>query len=392
VGLYWGKISWLQDCNELRTLAWNKEIGECWENDGVFALDLGVFDDVCRLGSVWYSILAVVFFSRADSAAKIVALESQLDASLRRSHFKRRLRFSNSFRLLWMLFVSRWGGWERFCHVMEPKTVIGWWRRGFWYYWRCVSRGSAGRRKIPVELRKLIRQMSSENPLWGAQKISDCLVDLGFEELDVKTIRKYMKRRPKDPSGNWLTFIRNHMDVSWAMDFCVVRTVGFKAFYVFVIIEHGSRRIRHWNITGSPSLEWIIQQLREATPFGDGPRFLHRDNDGLYGKGVKMFLKASGVEEVRSAFRSPWQNPYVERLFGSMRREILNHVIILNEKHLRRLISEYVEWYENHRLHQGLDGRRPRAKQGGLANSGDGKIISIPVLGGLHHRYERRAA
>jgi len=334
----------------------------------------------------------MLFLSRADSAAKIVALESQLDVSLRSVESKRRFRFSNSFRLLWLILVSCWDGWERVCHAMEPKTAIGWWRRGFRYFWRCISRGRAGRKKNSVELRKLIRQMSVENPLWGARKIHDCLVDLGFDELDVKTIRKYMKKRPKDPSGNWLTFIRNHMDVSWAMDFCIVRTVGFKAFYVFVIIEHGSRRIRHWNITESPSLEWIMQQLREATPFGEGPRFIHRDNDGLYGKDVSKFLKASGVEEVRSAFRSPWQNPYVERFFGSMRREILNHVIILNEKHLRRLINEYVEWYENHRLHQGLCGRRPRAKQNGPAKAGGGKIISIPVLGGLHHRYERCAA
>jgi hypothetical protein len=155
-------------------------------------------------GLVRYGIrfLRLFFLSRADSAAKIVALESQLDAILRRSHFKCRLWFSNSFRLLWVIFVSRWGVWERFCHVVEPKTVIGWWRRGFRYHWRCVSRGRAGRKKIPVELRKLIRQMSVENPLWGARKIRDCLVDLGFDELDVKTIRKYMNKRPKDPLGN----------------------------------------------------------------------------------------------------------------------------------------------------------------------------------------------
>ena len=336
--------------------------------------------------------LRLLFLNRADLAAQIIALESQLDASLRRVDLKRKFRFSNSFRLLWLLFFSYWSEWKRFCHVMEPKTVIGWWRRGFRYYWRCVSRGRAGRKKIPVELRKLIRQMSFENSLWGAQKIRDSLVDLGFVKLDVGTIRKYMIKRSKDPSGNWLTFIKNHMDVSWGMDFCVVRTVGFKAYYVFVILEHGNRRIRHWNITKSPSLEWIIQQLREATPYGEVPRFIHRDNDGLYGKGVSIFLKASGVEEVRSAFRSPWQNPYVERFFGSMRREILNHVIILNEKHLRHLISEYVDWYENHRLHQGLGGRRPCDKQHEPSNVGDGKIISIPVLGGLHHRYERIAA
>ena len=288
-------------------------IWECWETlSGLF----------------WYGIRfsRMLFLNRADSAAKIVALESQLDVSLRSSDSKKRFRFSNSFRLLWLIFVECWDGWERVCYLMEPKTAVGWWRRGFKCFWRCISRSRVGRKMISVELRNLIRQMSKENPLWGAQKIRDCLVDLGFDELDAKTIRKYMKKRPKDPSGNWLTFIKNHMDVSWAMDFCVVRTAGFKAFYVFVIIEHGSRRIRHWNITESPSLEWIIQQLREATPFGEVPRFIHRDNDGLYGKGVSLFLKASCVAEVRSAFRSPWQNPYVERLFGSMRREILTRL------------------------------------------------------------------
>jgi transposase InsO family protein len=206
--------------------------------------------DLARYGM---RFLRLLFLNRANSAAQIVALESQLDANLRCADLKRRFRFSNSFRLLWLIFVSYWSGWKGFCHVVEPK---------------------------------------------------------------------------------------NHLDLSWAMDFCVVRAVGFRAYYVFVILEHGSRRVRHWNVTESPSLEWIIQQLREATPFGEVPRFIHRDNDGLYGKGVSMFLKASGVEEVRSAFRSPWQNPYIERFFGSMRREILNHVIILNEKHLRRLINE----------------------------------------------------
>ena len=137
----------------------------------------------------------MLILSHADSAAKIVALESQLDASLRRADFKRRYRFSNSFRLLWLLFVSCWSGWKSFCHLMEPKTVIGWWRRGFRYYWRFVSRGKAGRKKIPLELRKLIRQMSSENPLCGEQKIRDSLVDLGYEKVDVGTIRKYMIKR-----------------------------------------------------------------------------------------------------------------------------------------------------------------------------------------------------
>ena len=203
-----------------------------------------------------------------------------------------------------------------------------------------------------------------------------------------------MPRRayPKDPSGNWLSFLRNHMDVSWAMDLCVVRTIGFKALYVFVIIEHGSRRIRHWNVTESPSMEWIIQQIREDTPFGEVPRFMHRDNDGLYGKGVSRFLKDSFIEEIRSAYHSPWQNPFVERFFGSLHRELLDHVIIFHEEHLRNLISQYVNWYEKFRLHQGLEGKTPNFREEEQQNSTEGKIVSIPILGGLHHRYERVAA
>jgi putative transposase len=203
-----------------------------------------------------------------------------------------------------------------------------------------------------------------------------------------------MPRRtcPKNRSGNWLSFIRNHMEVCWAMDFCVVRTIGFRAFYVFVVLGHGRRRIRHWALTECPSWDWIMQQLREATPFGEVPRFIHRDNDGLYGKRGSKFLKDSGIEAVRCAYRSPWQNPFAERFFGNLRRELLDHVIILHEQHLINLISEYVTWYEHFRLHQGLEGKCPVPRKEREDDKVEGKIASIPILGGLHHRYERVAA
>jgi putative transposase len=200
------------------------------------------------------------------------------------------------------------------------------------------------------------------------------------------------RKHPRNPSGNWLSFIRNHMDVSWAMDFCVVRTIGFRALYVFVILAHGRRRIRHWAVAECPSLNWIVQQLREATPFGEVPRFLHRDNDGLYGKRVRQFLKASRIQELKSAYKSPWQNPFVERFFGSLRRELLDHVLIFHERHLRNLLRDYVSWYEHFRLHQGLGGQSPASREDREENIPEGKIISTPVLGGLHHRYERVAA
>ena len=360
---------------------------------GILGLFVKVIGCVLGLGKYAWIFLRSVFLSRAGTAAKIVALESQLEVCLRRSETKRVGRFSDSFRFLWVILSKFWDGWERVCHAMKPRTVVGWKDRVFRGFWRWQSRGQVGRKSIGVELRKLIRRISRENPLWGAEKIRDVLMDLGFKKFDVGTVRKYMPRRrhPRNPSGNWLSFIRNQMDVSWAMDFCVVRTIGFRALYVFVVLEHGRRRIRHWAVTESPSLNWIIQQLRESRPFGEVPRYLHRDNDGLYGKRVWQFLKDSGIEEVKSAYKSPWQNPFVERFFGSLRRELLDQVIILHEQHLRNLLDEYVSWYENFRLHQGLDGECPvpgKDREGIAA----GKIVSISILGGLHHRYERVAA
>ena len=223
------------------------------------------------VGSVWGPIRPVAARGVPKSAAQIIALESQLDASLRYGGSKPRICFSDSFQLLWILFDSWWIDWKKFCHAMKPKTVIGWWRRGFRYYWHWISRGKPGRKKLSIEMRKLIRRMSLENPLWGAAKIRDVLVDLGFERLDVGTIRKYMKKRSKESSGTWKAFLRNHMKVAWGMDFCVVRSVGFRAMYVFVVIEHGRRKFRRIAVTETPSAAWIIQQLREATSFGDMP-------------------------------------------------------------------------------------------------------------------------
>jgi putative transposase len=245
------------------------------------------------LGKYAWSFVRALLRSRAGAAVRIVALESQLDECQRAREGKRIGRFTVSFKLLWVLLSKWWEGWDRACHAMKPRTVSGWHQDAFRLFWKWVSgRKRGGRKQISLELRKLIRRISKENPLWGGAKIRDALVDLGFERLDVATVRKYMARgrRPKDPSGKWLTLIRNQMDVSWAMDFTVVRTLGFKALYVFVVMEHGSRRIRHWNITSCPSLNWTIQQLREATAFGDVPRFIHRDNDGLYGKRVSKLL------------------------------------------------------------------------------------------------------
>lgn len=206
-----------------------------------------------------------------------------------------------------------------------------------------------------------------------------------------ETIRKYMvrPRKPRSPSTSWLAFLRNHLDCSWAVDFFTVSNLGFQVLYVFLVFDHARCEVRHFAISANPSMEWVIQQLREATPFGEQPRYLFRDDDGTYGDGVHAFLIACGMLEVRTAYRSPWQNPYVERFIGTLRRELLDHVIVLNQQHLARLLQEFIEdYYHTARPHQGLCGDTPLPHP----PPGEGEIISVPMLGGLHHRYSPAAA
>jgi len=205
------------------------------------------------------------------------------------------------------------------------------------------------------------------------------------------SVRKYMvkPRKPRSPSTTWLPFLWNHLEVCWAIDFLTVTTLGFQVLYVFLVLDHARREVRHFSITANPTMDWVIQQLREATPFGEQPRYLFRDNDGIYGHGVHAFLISCGILEVHTAYQSPWQNPYVERMIGTLRRELLNHTIVLNQRHLERLLKEFVEdYYHTARPHQGLAGGTPLPQ----APPGKGELVSVPVLGGLHHRYYRAAA
>jgi transposase InsO family protein len=331
---------------------------------------------------------------QAVLAARVLAAESQLAVFQERleSQGVRRHRFSESFRWLWILLSGGWEDWARYAQLMQPATVKRWHEQGFRLFWRWKSH-RRGRPAIAPQLRALIRQMSQENRLWGAERIRDTIGLLGFPKLDVETVRKYMVggRTYRQRSSTWLSFLRNHLQVSWAIDFFTVTTVGFGRLYVFVVLEHGRRRVIHWATTAHPTLAWVLQQLREATPFGRQPRFLFRDNDRIYGQGVAGFLKSCQMEEVRTAFRCPWQNPFVERFGGSLRREVLDHVIVLNESHLERLLKEYIEeFYHLHRPHQGLGGQTPEPSPRSLQPPSS--VIAIPVLGGLHHHYVPVAA
>ncbi len=277
---------------------------------------------------------------------------------------------------------------------MKPATVKRWHKKGYrlWWRWKCRKRG---RPSLEQEMQALIRKLSRENPLWSAERIRDTLLLLGYPPMCADTVSKYMvkRRKPRGSSTTWLPFLRNHVDVWWAIDFFTVTTINFATVYVFLVFEHGRRRVLHLATTRHPSMTWVIQQLRNAMPFGSQPKYLFRDNDGIYGQGVKLFLESCGIQEVRTAIRSPWQSPYVERFIGTLRRELLNHVIVLSETHLERLLREFIEEYEYvARPHQGLGGDTPIPTEGPPEIDGPTQLVAVPILGGPHHRYHRVAA
>jgi putative transposase len=328
----------------------------------------------------------------------LLAAESQLGMCKRRieQRTQPKPRFTAGFRFLWVVLSKVWASWQAAAQLTQPATVKAWHTRAFKLYWRWKSRRKAGRLAITREMQELIRKLSGENPLWGAGQIRDNLLLLHYKPPCEDTIRKYMVK-PKGPgkkSTTWLPFLRNHMDVSWAIDFFTVNTIRFSTLYVFLVLHHGRRKVVHFAITSNPSMDWVIQQLREAMPDGQQPRFVFRDSDGIYGGGVRKFLDSCDIEEVRAAYRCPWQNPFVERFIGTLRRELLDHVIVLSRGHLDRLLREFIEdYYHVARPHQGLDGDTPIPQPKADAPiTGPTKLISTPILGGLHHRYRRVAA
>ena len=245
-------------------------------------------------------------------AARLLAAESQLARCRERVEQRKdpRPRFTPAFRLLWVVLSKVLGGCENLAQLMQPATVKKWHTTAFRLYWRWKSK--PGRPAVSREMQFSIRQLSKDNPLWGAEHIRETLLLLSYDPPCEDTIRKYMVRlrKPHTPSTSWLPFLRNHLDVSWAIDFFTVTTIGFRNLYVFLVLEHGRRRVVHFATTHAPSMIWVVQQLREATPFGQQPRYLFRDNDGIYGDGVEAFLQRCGIKEVRTAYRSPWQNAY----------------------------------------------------------------------------------
>ena len=239
------------------------------------------------------------------------------------------------------------------------------------------------------EVRNLIRRMSLANPLWGAPRIHGELLKLGIE-VSQASVSKYMVPRKKPPSQAWRTFLTNHLGELVSIDFLIVPTLTFRVLFVFVVLAHDRRRVVHFNVTDSPSALWTSYQIIQASPWDSAPRYVLRDRDCVYGHLFTRTLRSMGIQEVKIAPRSPWQNPYVERFVGTLRRDCLNHVLVLSEDHLRRAIRDYVDYYHDCRTHLSLekDAPKPRAIEPPEA----GEIIAVSKVGGLHHRYTRRAA
>jgi putative transposase len=334
-----------------------------------------------------FAFLAACFRSRCSMQLEILALRHQLVVY---QQSVPRPRIQPTDRLLWAWLARLWAGWQDALALVQPRTVIAWQQRRFREHWRRLSQGSKpGRPTVAKEVRELDPDISRAIPTWGSPRIVGELRKLGID-IAKSTVETYRVRPRKPSSPTWKAFLKNHVKDLVALDFFVVPTITYKVLFVLVILAHERRRIVHVNVTQHPTAEWTAQQVIDAFPWDEAPRYLLRDRDRVYGASFRQRVRNMGSEEVLIAPRSPWQNPYVERLIGSIRRECLDHVIVLHERHLRRLLTGYFQYYHHWRTHRALDMDCPVPRP--VQRPEVGLIREVPEVGGLHHHYERRAA
>ena len=323
-----------------------------------------------------------LFRSRAALEAEVVVLRQQIIV-LRRGQ-PGRLPFLAADRLVLGWVCRLFPNARDALAIVRPETVLRWHRAGFRSYWRWKSRRRPGRPSVPIEIRQLIREMSTANPLWGAPRIHGELIKLGID-IGQTSVAKYMARRRGPPSQGWKPFLRTHADGIAAMDLFVVPTISFRLLYGLLIMRHGRRQIMWFGVTPHPTAEWLANQLTEAFGWERGPVFLIRDRDCCYGAVFVRRVRSLGFSDHPTSARSPWQNGYAERLIGSLRRECLDHVVVFGERHLRHILGGYADYYDGVRTHLSLakDAARRRPVQAA------GLIKAMPILGGLHHQYAR---
>ncbi len=332
----------------------------------------------------------VLFRSRLELMVENLALRQQL-AVFKQKRSRPRLRPAD--RMFWVFLRQVWRHWVNALIVVKPETVVGWQRQGFKLFWRWISRAKpAGRPRIPREVQELIRRMARENG-WGAPRIHGELLKLGIG-IDERTVSRYLPRGSTSPDQlqRWLAFLHNHRYALVGMDFFTVPTVTFGLLWVLVVLHHERRRVMHFAVTDRPEAPWVVQQIREAFPFDTAPRYAILDRDGKYGLEVPEALRRMGVKPVRTAPRSPWQNPYVERFGGTLRRELLDKILVFNQRQLRRVMAQFVRYYHEDRCHLGLEKDTPELRVVTPQPSPTAGVVARLRVGGLQHRYEWREA
>jgi len=340
------------------------------------AIILGLFRFIRLLGSGHQAVVV-----------ENLALRLQLATFQRK---RKRPVLTQMDRLFWAALSQVWSGWRNALVFVQPDTVVRWQRERFRRFWARLSHpksGHRGRPGIAAEIRQLVLRMAAANPLWRAPRIHGELKMLGIT-ISERTVSRILRSVPRPPSQTWKTFLQNHLGQIAAVDFFTVPTIRLRVLFVFLVLEHRRREVLHFNVTDHPTSAWVSQQIVEAFGDREAPRYLIRDRDGVYGDEARSRLKSLGIEEVLTAPRSPWQNAYAERLIGSIRRECLNHFIVLNTRHLKKTLAAYFRYYHRSRPHLALAKQSPIERQ----IMKQGSIVQIPELGGLHHRYERIAA
>ena len=325
------------------------------------------------------------FTTNLQLKLEIIFLTKQLEIYQRTDP---KLKISRIDRMFFSLMMDWLSNWKERLFIVKPETVIKWHRTAFRIHWRWKSRQKGGRPKVNWEVINLIKQMAKENSEWGAPRIHGELLKLGFNICE-STVQRYMPKKGKRNNGqNWKTFLKNHSKEIISIDFLTVPTINFKLMYVLVMIEHNRRKLIYFNVTKNPIAEWCIQQIRNLLFNYVTPKYLIRDRDGKYGNMFNGIIKQFGIDPIVTSYRSPWQNGYVERVIGSIKRECLDHVIVLNESHLRNILTDYFSYYNKYRTHLGINKDSP----GGREVQSNGTIYKILVVNGLHHVYFRQAA
>jgi transposase InsO family protein len=351
-----------------KILLWLQERIKFWTKPATPVLITGILSDLTR--------------SHTDLVVENALLRQQLIV-LNRQIERPQLTNLDRFRLVFLSHFTTF--WKQALHIVQPDTLLRWHRELFGMYWRKKSQGKP---KISAETIALIEKMAKENQLWGAERIRGELLKLGIE-VSKRSIQRYMPKDRKEHSSSqsWATFLKNQAGNTWACDFTVVNDWLFRQWYIFVIMELKTRRIIHAGVTKYPTDEWTAQQLREATPWGNSPKYLIRDRDSKYA--THFSAVGASIKELKTPYRTPQANGICERFMGSLRRECLDHILIYDDKHLRQVVNAYITYFNQERPHQGIGQRIPDQYDLTRSKPTRGRITSKAILGGLHHSYSR---